>query len=521
MNLHITRKLSTGGGILVLLIILFCSSCYSYIIPLPVPEKIEWTVTIRNEPSEAFETSVYTIKGKQPFTLPELESTNGYELDYYTSNDGTILEAGETIEYEKGVDNVQITAHWLKAYTLPDSNQETAIKDIIASGDDVSIVIPLSETPITFEDPIELMEGQRVVIKGEGLSRMTRAATTAATFTGSITLSEGSSIRLEGLTMKGDENLINSETGDVTIEIVDSTLETEETAVNIVITDSNASLEPIRIDVTNSSIVLSPQTNPRAKGININNDYKNSTTYLRPSHVELDITDSVIESTTDNSIYGISLCYVDSVDMNIEGTTITANKNHYPVYLFACGSDNTNSNVSITNCDLKGYCAYYIHHNSKNITTNILDSTLTGLNYNLSTGYNDFTVLPIHDSENCITNVRNSTINFGSETDDSATMNIFGFQYNADGSAHDGGCEFNFTNTDFNYEGIFEDEKSFAAIDCNPLAEPNTYTMDNTSMNNLLALLPGSHIGIYEEDYPVTDDFIVDYTVYYLTIATE
>ena len=519
----------SGGGIIPLLFLVSilsifsaCSNPYDYPLFPPVNHDKNWTVVIVNTPLESGKSEAYTLNRVSSFTLPNQIDSDEYKFDRYMTEDGDYLLPGDMIEYE-GNDNVVIYAEWLDLISFSSTEN---LSDIIAEGKDVAIDFPAGE--FGSGDTISVLPGQRIYLNGAD------GSTTLKSF---FTLAEESSLRIENLSMEpGTEgNIISSSTGNVDIEIDNSKMipTGDSSGIMIDIPALDTTSGNANISISNTEIVLSPATNSygsansygMARGISIGpKDYRESGSHGYLESLNLDIDNLTISTTTEHSAIGVFVSRANQFDINIKDSRIETGNIHYPVFINHSGNNDSESYIEITDSHLEGYGTFYIAGGSKKVHAVINDSTLKAINTNFDNGYNDFSVISMHDSENSTIEVDNSDFIFGKASSDSAHMKVFCFQYNKGCSALNGGSQFIFRNCDFDYQGTWEDGKDFGAIDIlvNPSGNKNSYSLDAYSLNSLLANLPGSHIGTYIDDnYSVDDKITIDWNVYYLTTEAE
>ena len=487
---------------LIMLVFGFSSCRQTTVIPPGIlfpPEK-EWSITINGiDPSDSAASQRITRENNDSYILPEL-TADGYEFICYFSSDGTEYSEGTVLT--KNDDGLVLTAKWVTAVSV--SSSESLSEAINNASGDIAIII--DEGVYTEPDGIQVKNGQLILLKGVGKESTEVKA--------NITMSADSSLKLENMKLTADSgNLINGNSGGVDIELDNAELIPAGTArgINIEISDEESRSSGIAITMNNSSIDLSSSNGGAgsARGINVNGDPTSGPGSL--ASLSLDMENSTISNDTDGSIYGISIFRTLELDLNIRESSIDIQKNHYPIYIYGCGSEDTISNVNISNTHLTGYSAYYVNGDSRNINARLENCTFTCINQNTGTS-SDFSILVVHNSTDCHTYADGCNFVFGPKASGNCEMHIAGTQYSDESfdKASTGGCTFNLSDCTFDYTlGSAEEGFIIAQFEV-PQSDAFRFTdgglvLDSSTRNAISSLLPGGHINNPEgEDTPYT-----------------
>ena len=450
-------------------------------------------------------------------------------------------EGGSAITSWNGLLNSDVTLYALWTY---DENSDYLV--VSSSGDDStgdgSLASPYAtiakaleessgENKIfiigTIEENVTLNEGDSLLLSG------INSSIANATISGRIVMAKDSSLSLENMTLTNDSSdsnttggmgLVFSQTGGFELSVNNSSIIPQGAAYGIEISlSSGADASPVAIEVNDSVIDLSNSdvgasyarggSYGRTGGIVVNNKY--STTGL-----SLTLHDSEIRGNVDPSISTINVLLnkIDQIDLDIANSEITAVKNHYPIFINDCGNEETRSSVNISDSFLKGWCAIYVRNGSANVDVDIRNARIECISDN-SGDSNNFSVFPIHSSLNSTLTLSDSSVTYG-KSEVASPMAIFVYQFN---NTYGGGVKYIMRNTDFTYKGTYSLEDDYiAAIDHLPESDRDTtFDIDDATMNSILSIVDGSRLEEVHENYPVAADFIVDYTVYRLSVEEE
>lgn len=458
-------------------------------------------------------------------------------------------EGGSAITSWNGLLNSDVTLYALWTY---DENSDYLV--VSSSGDDStgdgSLASPYAtiakaleessgENKIfiigTIEENVTLNEGDSLLLSG------INSSIANATISGRIVMAKDSSLSLENMTLTNDSSdsnttggmgLVFSQTGGFELSINNSSIIPQGAAYGIEISlSSGADASPVAIEVNDSVIDLSNSdvgasyarggSYGRAGGIVVNNKY--STTGVEYEYLDslsLTLHDSEIRGNVDPSISTINVLLnkIDQIDLDIANSEITAVKNHYPIFINDCGNEETRSSVNISDSFLKGWCAIYVRNGSANVDVDIRNARIECISDN-SGDSNNFSVFPIHSSLNSTLTLSDSSVTYG-KSEVASPMAIFVYQFN---NTYGGGVKYIMRNTDFTYKGTYSLEDDYiAAIDHLPESDRDTtFDIDDATMNSILSIVDGSRLEEVHENYPVAADFIVDYTVYRLSVEEE
>ena len=482
---------------LIMLVFGFSSCRQTMVVPPGIlfPQDSEWSITINGiDPSDPTSSKSITCEKRDSYTLLELMA-DGYEFICYVSTDGTEYPEGTVLT--KDDDGLVLTAKWVTAVSV--SSSESLADVINNASDDVAII--LNDGTYTEASGIQVRNGQFVLLKGAGVE--------SSEVKTNITLAADSSLRLEDMTLSAYAgNLIDSSYGGVEIEIEGSRLIPAGNArgINIAVSDEESRNANTSVVLKDSSIELQAVSGGDgiSRGISVNGDASNGNGKL--SSLSIKLNNSSIKNSTGNSAYGISLFRILELNIDIsDNSAIEIQKNHYPIYIYGCGSEETVSKINITDTSLKGYSAYYMKGNSKNIDASFTDCTFTCINQNTGDSSN-FSVLAVYDSTDCHTSADGCNFIIGPEAEGYCEMHIAGTQYSdhSFGKASTGGCTFNLSDCTFDYTlGTVENGHIIAQFEV-PQSDSFRFinggiTFDRSTQNSLLSLLPSGHIESEEE----------------------
>ena len=477
---------------LIMLVLGFSSCRQRVVIPPEIlfpAESAEWSITIKGaDPSDPASSKSVSREKSDSYTLLEL-TADGYEFICYVSSDGTEYREGTVLT--KDDDGLVLTAKWVTAVSV--SSSESLADAINNASDDIAII--LDDGTYAAASSIQVRSGQFVLLKGAGVESSEVKA--------NITMSADSSLMLEDMTLSADTgNLIDSSYGGVEIEVEGSKLVPAGNArgINIAVSDDESRNDATSIVLNNSSVELQAVSGGDgiSRGISVNGDASNGNGRL--SSLSIKLNNSSITNTTDNSAYGISLFRTDELSIDISNSEIELQMNHYPIYIFECGSEEESSEINITDSILTGYSVYYVKWNSRNIEANFTDCTITCVNQNTG-GRSNFSVFAVLDSTDCHTYADGCSFFIGPESEGKCEMHIAGTQYSTETfeNASTGGCTFNLSDCTFDYTlGTVEDGHILAQFEV-PQSDEFRFinggiTFDRSTQNSLLALLPGGHI---------------------------
>ena len=395
--------------------------------------------------------------------MPDSEPKENYSFDNYSLADGTELQAGDSIKYNGS--DVIVTANWTYVVDV-DNPGSNSISEAMnrADGKNVIINLPYDGGPAyKEEEPVRIGENQHVTINGISVdsSRITSGLETtisenAVKIDGTFVLSKGSSLTLNNvnLTTSSSDHLISSTTGGVEINILNSLLTTAANKYGIFLNISENPDESVSINVQNSCVEMKAETGGFTYGATSALFIRGDSTQKHDPDDQLDyinvsIKDSEFRDISDGdfSVIPVEFEWTDEVDLTMDNTDISINKNHYAVRFYGVGSDDTISDVIISDSNLKAWSAFYVQADSKNINAVIENSILTGVNEN-SGPTDGFSTISIDSSSNIELDVVDSTIIFNKNAEASQKAASI---YYYDNTGIEGGNVVNFKNCNLEF----------------------------------------------------------------------
>lgn len=361
-----------------------------------------------------------------------------------------------------------------------------------------------------------------------------------AALKGRIVMAEDSSLTLEDIVLTNDSGAVNStggmglvfsSTGGFDVKVVNSRIVPigQAYGIEVSLLGNGVDTSPVSVELRNSVIDLSDSdvgtayarggSYGRAVGIAVNNKYDDTRGVVDYAYLDsftLVMSGSEIIGNTDPGISTINILLneINQIDLDITGSSITTPRNHYPILMNDCGSEDRDSHVTISDSYIKAWCGLYIRNGSAGIDVDVSGTTFDCISDNAGES-NAFSCFSIHSSFDCSIDVGNCHLILGG-TEDAANMAVFCYQYN---NTYGGASSFSFSDCTFEYIGGFDLVDGYiGSIDHLDGELDNSFTMDEASLAIVLSLVDGSQIAEHHEDYTVAGGFTVDYTTYYLTV---
>ena len=454
-------------------------------LPPPIPGVTipdSWTVTIINDTNP--ETSVnkisYTRTQFQSFTIPEAPLCEGYELKSYNGSDGQRYHPGDVLSYSD--DGLVLRAVWNSIITV-DPADATPLASAIAEGTDI-IVMPAN---LTTEESITIPEGRSIEIRGEGEERKKIKA--------NFTLDEGSSLTARNIQVSSDiasAKLISSTASNVSVSLINSELTVSSDGRGIQLAPSDTIAANLKISLTDSTI---SSDSSGAIGIFLNGP-KSSWDNISAT-VKLTNSNIICSDVSGSNNHSIVFQRVGKLNAAINGGELSTEKNHYAIYMNACGSDDAESKIDISNTKIKGYADIYINSASgisRNIAVSLKNCDLTSINQNSGTS-DGFGAIVIEGGIGCSIAMDGGSINYGptSKEAEQKLFRISPYLYNG-GTTGGTGNNIDFFGCDINYSGADLSQGVLLGIVRQIEENTNSYSFDQSSLNSLAALVENGTI---------------------------